>query len=156
MINLIKKNILSGTFSFAVFSTLCALTLLTVLYHLDQNLNLNFMQSKAVELSFEQFVSITLLGPFVETILLVFILFIIQLFFENNKLAFSIALITFIILHSQEFWAWGIIIAPLFTCKILAFFFWQHDSTLKAFLAPFLVHYFHNTFSFMVFYWVWA
>ncbi len=87
---------------------------------------------------------LTVVGPFIETFLLILILKLICLFFQNQYLAALLAGGILAALHSLFSVYWGLEVFWTNVVYCFAYLFWRKKSFVMAFMAAFVLHSLHN------------
>lgn len=84
-----------------------------------------------------------LIVPFIESILLVIIIYFFDMFLSLKRSAITSGLI-FASFHSMIDWIWGIIVLPLFIISCLSYQETRNEETKIRFMIVFLIHAFNN------------
>ncbi|MVC61976.1 hypothetical protein D6V01_18535, partial [Vibrio cholerae] len=104
------------------------------------------------DLSFSFFdaFGLILFAPFVETILIALLIWIVQKFMQNILLVAFLVALSISVLHSLSHPLWGLFTFAPFVVFCLGFQVWQKISTSEGAKVAFLTHAFHNSYVFIL------
>lgn len=144
----INDSKLSYSFKASVLSSCIALAL-ACLYHFLVGLP---EEAPNENLSFSLFdaFGLILFAPFVETILIVLLIWLVQKFTQNILLVACVVALSISVLHSLSHPFWGLFTFAPFVVFCLGFQVWQKISTSEGAKVAFLTHAFHNSYVFIL------
>ncbi len=144
----INDSKLSYSFKASVLSSCIALAL-ACSYHFLVGLP---EEAPNENLSFSLFdaFGLILFAPFVETILIVLLIWLVQKFTQNILLVACVVALSISVLHSLSHPLWGLFTFAPFVVFCLGFQVWQKISTSEGVKVAFLTHAFHNSYVFIL------
>ena len=134
-IGVIPLSVLSG-----VITSFCGMFLAITLNSIGSFTGLFKLTKDSFDISDLNYFDLLFFAPFVESVILIFFIYLVELF-TKSRIAIIFSVLFFAILHGVTYWAWAITIIPLFVISLLIFMHMRTVSLNKGFVAVFLIHF---------------
>lgn len=144
-----EETVLIYIFKFSAFTILTSYSLAFL-----SSLIIDFPETgPSVTLSYVDFLGMVIVGPFIETVLMILSLKFFFLILGNAISSSVLNSVLWSVLHSMMFFLWGLFTLIPFFIFSMSYLTWRKKSKKLGFIVPFVIHVFLN---FSVIFTIWV
>lgn len=115
-------------------------TALGYLFRVVLNIQRTHLVSRSAADAYENAIGAVTIGPVIETLMMVFVFFILRFFLKTRVTLVAASAIIWALLHSLSDWSWGLLIFWPFCVFSFTFLFWDQKRRTKALLMTMVLH----------------